>query len=52
MGVYLHAKSEVSSIILAGFTQGVILPIAQPQKKKPTQNRVKKIKPTRYRTQH
>ena len=31
MGVYLRAKFEVSSIILAGFRQGVILPPPPPQ---------------------
>ena len=45
MGVYLHAKFEVSSMILIGFRQGVILPPPpSPSKqtpKKPTQIRVK-----------
>ena len=31
MGVYLRAKFEVSSIILTGFRQGVILPPTPPQ---------------------
>ena len=46
MGAYLRAKFEVSSIILTGFRQGVILP-PPPQneplksQKKPIQIRVK-----------
>ena len=31
MGVYLRAKFEISSIILTGFRQGVILPSPPPQ---------------------
>ena len=31
MGVQLPAKSEVSSIILTGFRQGVVLPPCPPQ---------------------
>ena len=44
MGVYLCAKFEVSSIILTGFRQSVILslPTSKRTPKKPTQIRVKK----------
>ena len=48
MSVYLHAKFEVSSIILTGFRQGVILPIPQPQKeplKSPPRLGLKILKP-------
>ena len=44
MDVYLRAKFEVSSIILTGFRQGVILlppPTSKRAPKKPTQIRVK-----------
>ena len=45
MGVYLHAKFEVSSIILTGFRQGGNFtppPTSKRTPKKPTQIRVKK----------
>ena len=35
MGVYLRAKSEVSSIILTSFRQGVILPPPTPPQNEP-----------------
>ena len=45
MGLHLRAKLEVSSVILTGFTQGVVIlpppPISKRTPKKPTQIRVK-----------
>ena len=35
MGVYLRAKFEVSSIVLIGFRQGVILPPPLPPQNEP-----------------
>ena len=45
MGVYLRVKFEVSSIILTGFRQGVILlpPTSKRTPQKPTQIRVRII---------
>ena len=49
MCVYLRAEIEISSIILTSFRQGIILPPTPKRTpKKPTQIRVKKMKPGKF----